>query len=72
MVTWGCVWNCLFHGEKKEILDLFGAMESLFVDAQLRMGFKESVSRAETTSPVRLVSGACSAMVTSSAYDVII
>ena len=57
---------------EEEILDFFGAMERLFVVAQLRMGFKDSVSWAATTSPVRLVSGACSALVTSSAYDVII
>ena len=72
MVTWGWVRNCLFHEEKKEMKDLLGAMESLLDDAQSRMGFKESVSRAATASPVRLVSDACSAMVTSSAYDVII
>ena len=54
------------------MFDLFGAMESLFVEAQLRMGSKESASLAATASPVSLVSGACSAMVTSSAYDVII
>ena len=38
-------------------------MERLFVDAQLRTRFRDSVSWAVTTSPVRLVSGACSAMV---------
>jgi len=67
MVTWGWVWNCLFQGEKKEMLDLLGAMERLLVEAQLRIGFREFVSRAATASPVRLVSGACSAIVTSSA-----
>ena len=54
------------------MLDLFGAIESLLDDAQSRMGSKDSASRAATASPVRLVSGACSAMVRSSAYDVII
>ena len=53
-------------------MDLLWAIERLFVDAQLRMGFKGSVSWAATTSPVKLVSDACSAMVASSAYDVII
>ena len=57
----------MFHGEKKETLDLLGAMESLLEDAQLRIGARASESWAATVSPVRLVSGACSAMVTSSA-----